>query len=186
MLASRSCDRISSSRSTRIGPRSSRRSTSPSASCAVWKGTGAVPLRRGARGTRPAALLSALRGRLERRPGVAQRTDIPAPQQPRSVPDVDQDDRFGRRADPAALVLRHHATSSAERVDFFLRLFLQETSPPRTRQRLLDCAASAERLSILVLDAGGSLPTSAFERCVTWCCACRSFSWREGRDKDEG
>ena len=55
------------------------------------------------------------------------------------------DDRFGRRADPAALVLRHHAGTSAERVDFFLRLFLQGDVPAETRQRLLDYAASAER-----------------------------------------
>jgi uncharacterized protein (DUF1800 family) len=55
------------------------------------------------------------------------------------------DDRFGRRADPAALVLRHHAATSTERVDFFLRLFLQGDVPAETRQRLLDYAASAER-----------------------------------------
>jgi uncharacterized protein (DUF1800 family) len=55
------------------------------------------------------------------------------------------DDRFGRRADPAALLRRHHRETSAERVDFFLRLFLQGDVPAETRQRLLDYAAAAER-----------------------------------------
>src|SRR5207244_3921088 len=55
------------------------------------------------------------------------------------------DDRFGRRADPAALVRRHGANTPAERVDFFLRLFVQGDVPTDTRQRLLDYANAAER-----------------------------------------
>ena len=35
------------------------------------------------------------------------------------------DDRFGRRADPAALLRRHDCQNGPSQVDFFLRLFLQ-------------------------------------------------------------
>ncbi len=47
------------------------------------------------------------------------------------------DDRFGRRADPAALVRRHQRQSGQEPVDFLLRLFLQDDVADSTRQRLV-------------------------------------------------
>lgn len=46
------------------------------------------------------------------------------------------DDRFGRKADPAALVRRHNRQGAADQVDFFLRLFLQGDATEATRQRL--------------------------------------------------
>jgi uncharacterized protein (DUF1800 family) len=49
-----------------------------------------------------------------------------------------EDDRYGRRADPAALVLRHNQTTPAQQVDFFLRLFLQENVPADRRRGLLE------------------------------------------------
>ena len=49
-----------------------------------------------------------------------------------------EDDRFGRRCDPAALARRHGKKTDAELVDFFLRLFLQGDVPAETRTRLLD------------------------------------------------
>jgi hypothetical protein len=55
------------------------------------------------------------------------------------------DDRFGRRADPAALLRRHQRRSDAEQVDFFLKLFLQGDVADATRLRLgayLDTARS--------------------------------------------
>jgi uncharacterized protein (DUF1800 family) len=48
------------------------------------------------------------------------------------------DDRFGRRADPAALVRRHERRHGADTVDFFLRLFLQGDVAEPTRRRLVD------------------------------------------------
>jgi uncharacterized protein (DUF1800 family) len=48
-----------------------------------------------------------------------------------------QDDRFGRRSDPAALARQHHRQADAELVDFFLQVFLQGDVAAQTRERLL-------------------------------------------------
>src|SRR5207302_3919894 len=53
------------------------------------------------------------------------------------------DDRFGRRADPAALVRRHDRQHGADQVDFLLRLFLQGDVSPTARQRLLQYVQTA-------------------------------------------
>ncbi len=55
------------------------------------------------------------------------------------------DDRFGRRADPAALVRRHNRQEDAEVVDFFLRLFLQGDVADKNRTRLVQYLQSAAR-----------------------------------------
>ena len=55
------------------------------------------------------------------------------------------DTRFGRRLDPAPLLRRHNARTSAQQVDFLVRLFLQGDVPAASRERLLQYAASAER-----------------------------------------
>jgi uncharacterized protein (DUF1800 family) len=49
-----------------------------------------------------------------------------------------EDQRFGRRTDPAALAQRHGKKSDAEVLDFFLGLFLQGDLPADSRQRLVD------------------------------------------------
>ncbi len=48
-----------------------------------------------------------------------------------------QDDRFGRRSDPAALARRHHRQADSELVDFFLRVFLDGNVTADTHERLL-------------------------------------------------
>jgi len=48
-----------------------------------------------------------------------------------------EDNRFGRRLDPAALAARHGKQSDEEVVGFFLDLFLQGDVPPPTRASLL-------------------------------------------------
>jgi uncharacterized protein (DUF1800 family) len=47
-----------------------------------------------------------------------------------------QDDRFGRRTDPAALLKKHGKQSDAEITDFLLRLFLQGDVPPESRSQI--------------------------------------------------
>ena len=44
-----------------------------------------------------------------------------------------EDDRFGRRTDPAALARKHGKNGDAELVDFFLQLFLQGDVPAESR-----------------------------------------------------
>ncbi|HWY85840.1 MAG TPA: DUF1800 domain-containing protein, partial [Gemmataceae bacterium] len=46
------------------------------------------------------------------------------------------DDRFGRRADPAALLRRHDCQNGPSQVDFFVRLFLQGDVADSARERL--------------------------------------------------
>ncbi len=48
-----------------------------------------------------------------------------------------EDNRYGRRTDPAALVRKYGKTSDAAVVDFFLRLYLQNDVAAETRTRLL-------------------------------------------------
>ncbi len=57
------------------------------------------------------------------------------------------DDRFGRRADPAALVSRHNRQEDAEVVDFFLRLFLQGDVAGENRTRLVQYLQTARSQS---------------------------------------
>jgi hypothetical protein len=57
------------------------------------------------------------------------------------------DDRFGRRADPAALLRRHDRQNPADKVDLFLRLFLQGDVPDATRQRLVQYLQTASSQS---------------------------------------
>jgi hypothetical protein len=61
-----------------------------------------------------------------------------------------QDDRFGRRADPAQLARRHQRQTDGAIVDFFLSLFLQGDVPPATRQRLLQYMEQSHRQSVPV------------------------------------
>ena len=55
------------------------------------------------------------------------------------------DTRFGRRLDPAPLLVRHNARTSEQQVDFLVRVFLQGDVPAASRARLLQYAATAER-----------------------------------------
>ncbi|OWK46688.1 DUF1800 domain-containing protein [Fimbriiglobus ruber] len=48
-----------------------------------------------------------------------------------------EDSRFGRRADPVAVLAKHGCKSDTEAAEFFLGLFLQNDVPPETRSRLL-------------------------------------------------
>ncbi len=61
-----------------------------------------------------------------------------------------EDQRFGRRTDPAALVHKYHKESDSEQVDFFLGLFLQGDVPPESRGRLLDYQQQARRQPVPV------------------------------------
>jgi uncharacterized protein (DUF1800 family) len=58
-----------------------------------------------------------------------------------------QDDRFGRRLDPAALVRKYNKRTDEEIVDFFVLLFLQGDLAPAARARLLEYLASARQQS---------------------------------------
>jgi uncharacterized protein (DUF1800 family) len=61
-----------------------------------------------------------------------------------------EDNRFGRRTDPAALTRRHGKQSDLELVDFFGQLFLDGAIPAEARERLLDYVrqAHAERMPV--------------------------------------
>jgi uncharacterized protein (DUF1800 family) len=59
-----------------------------------------------------------------------------------------EDNRFGRRTDPAALARKYGKQSDLEVVDFFLRLFLQCDATPEARSRLLDYQRQAHKLSV--------------------------------------
>jgi uncharacterized protein (DUF1800 family) len=49
-----------------------------------------------------------------------------------------ENNRFGRRADPVALVEKYGKKTDEELVDFFLRLFYQDDVPPESRKHLLE------------------------------------------------
>jgi uncharacterized protein (DUF1800 family) len=61
-----------------------------------------------------------------------------------------EDNRFGRRTDPAALASHHGIQSDADLIDFFGRLFLDGDVPPEARARLTDYLhqAHAERMPV--------------------------------------
>jgi uncharacterized protein (DUF1800 family) len=61
-----------------------------------------------------------------------------------------EDPRFGRRTDPVELVRKHGKKSDEERVDFFLRLFLQDDVPVASRAKLLDYQQRSNRQSMPV------------------------------------
>jgi uncharacterized protein (DUF1800 family) len=61
-----------------------------------------------------------------------------------------QDDRFGRRTDPAALVRKHGKRSDPEVVDFFLGLFLQGDVAEEARARLLQYQQQSHQLAVPV------------------------------------
>jgi uncharacterized protein (DUF1800 family) len=61
-----------------------------------------------------------------------------------------EDDRYGRRADPAALARRHDQTTPERQVDFFLRVFLQGDVPAAARERLLDYQRRARQSAVPV------------------------------------
>ena len=53
------------------------------------------------------------------------------------------DNRFGRRADPARVVRKHNRRTDGEVVDFFLRLFVQDDVSGETRGRLAEYVRQA-------------------------------------------
>jgi hypothetical protein len=55
-----------------------------------------------------------------------------------------EDNRFGRRTDPAALA-KKHGKKGPELVDFFLKLFLQNDVPAESRARLEEYQKHAEK-----------------------------------------
>jgi len=61
-----------------------------------------------------------------------------------------EDDRFGRRTDPAPLVRKHMKESDTEVVDFFLRLFYQSDVPAESRGRMLQYLQQAQKQVIPV------------------------------------
>jgi uncharacterized protein (DUF1800 family) len=61
-----------------------------------------------------------------------------------------EDNRFGRRTDPAALARKYDKRSDAELVDFFLRLFLQADVSSETRARLFQYQQQAHHQKLPV------------------------------------
>jgi uncharacterized protein (DUF1800 family) len=61
-----------------------------------------------------------------------------------------EDNRFGRRTDPAAVARKYHKQADPEVVDFFLQLFLQGDVPVESRQRLLDYLHQARQQPVPV------------------------------------
>ena len=57
------------------------------------------------------------------------------------------DDRFGRRADPAALLRRRECRQGPDQVDFFLRLFFQGDVAAAERRRLVEYVEAASSQS---------------------------------------
>jgi uncharacterized protein (DUF1800 family) len=61
-----------------------------------------------------------------------------------------EDDRFGRRTDPAALARKYAKQSDAEITDFFLKLFLQDDVPAESRERLAEYQKTARTQAVPV------------------------------------
>jgi uncharacterized protein (DUF1800 family) len=61
-----------------------------------------------------------------------------------------EDNRYGRRTDPAALAKKHGKKKDAEVVDFFLRLFLQGDVPAESRDKLLKYLEQAHKQTVPV------------------------------------
>jgi uncharacterized protein (DUF1800 family) len=61
-----------------------------------------------------------------------------------------EDDRFGRRTDPAALVRKHHKDAGPPVADFFLRLFLQGDVPEESRAKLVRYEQEAHKQPVPV------------------------------------
>jgi hypothetical protein len=61
-----------------------------------------------------------------------------------------QDDRFGRRTDPSALVRKYHKHDDGEILDFLLQLFLQGDVPADARSRLVEYVQQAPKQSVPV------------------------------------
>jgi uncharacterized protein (DUF1800 family) len=61
-----------------------------------------------------------------------------------------EDQRFGRRTDPAALARKHGKSDDADVVAFFLRLFLQDDVPAESRAKLLTYQQQAQKQSFPV------------------------------------
>jgi uncharacterized protein (DUF1800 family) len=61
-----------------------------------------------------------------------------------------EDQRFGRRADPAVLVHKYGKRSNADMVDFFLQLFLQGDVPQESCSKLMNYELDADRRNIPV------------------------------------
>jgi uncharacterized protein (DUF1800 family) len=61
-----------------------------------------------------------------------------------------EDDRFGRRADPAALVRKYAKEAEPSVADFFLRLFLQGDVPADSRTKLVQYEQNAHKQPVPV------------------------------------
>jgi len=61
-----------------------------------------------------------------------------------------EDNRFGRRTDPAALARKHGKKSDADVVEFFLKLFLQADVPEESRDKLLQYRDQARKQPVPV------------------------------------
>jgi hypothetical protein len=61
-----------------------------------------------------------------------------------------EDNRYGRRTDPAALVKKYKKLRDTETVDFFLRLFLQGDVPAASRAKLLQYVQQAHKQPVPV------------------------------------
>jgi uncharacterized protein (DUF1800 family) len=58
-----------------------------------------------------------------------------------------EDNRFGRRTDPAALAKKYNLKSDQEVVDFFLRLFVDGEVAPESRSKLLEYIVDSQKYS---------------------------------------
>jgi uncharacterized protein (DUF1800 family) len=57
-----------------------------------------------------------------------------------------QDNRFGRRTDPVAVVRKYGKKTDEEIVDFFIKLFLQDELAPDARSSLLEYLSTARKM----------------------------------------
>jgi uncharacterized protein (DUF1800 family) len=61
-----------------------------------------------------------------------------------------EDQRFGRRTDPAALARKYGKSSDEEAISFFLKLFLQDDVPSETRERLMQYQKASQTQAVPV------------------------------------
>ena len=153
-----------------IARRSSRRSISPSASSAAWKGTSAPSRWPRAGGLGAEALSPAVGQGLGRRHDLAQLDDALAPPEPGPGPDLDPGQPLRPpQTDPAPLVRKYGKKTDEEIVDFFVAVPAGRRAGRRPRE-LAGLPEHRPRSRRIPFTGPTKTPkTTAFGPFATWC-----------------